>query len=77
MNDALGMNEDGAINTWLLGWVFSFRNEETLSGFGRNFACLGFVPLFWFFSLGLVFVLCFICMYFKNIHCPSDGLSLK
>lgn len=52
VNDALGMNEDGAINTWLLlGFFFFFGNKEALDGFGRDFAW--FCLTVQFFSLGL------------------------
>lgn len=67
MNDVLGMNEDGEINTWLLPFFFFFRNGEILKGFWRGLS----------FSLAAVvffpevrFLVCVvICTCSKNIHC--------
>lgn len=42
MNDALRVNEDGAISACLLPFFF-FSNKETLKGFGRCFCCCGLV----------------------------------
>lgn len=51
VNDALGMNEDGAISTWLLLGFF-FSSETRRHWMGLEETLLGFVLLFSFLAWG-------------------------